>query len=68
MANWLKILDTGDHDPLHKYYCCIVRTRSGTDAIASLGFNPISGYSRAGTAISNMINRTIYNIRPKIGV
>jgi hypothetical protein len=58
----------GEYDPLHK--CLLLNTwiLLGMLGILALLFNPIAPYSTNKTAISNMTNRIIHNILPKMGV
>ena len=62
------MLAAGEYDPSHK--CLLLNTwiLSGMLGILALLFNLIAPYSTNGTVISNMTNRIIHNIFPKMGV
>jgi hypothetical protein len=68
MANWVKMLDTGPNDPLHKCAVRIWWMRTGMESISALPCNPNRGHGLAGTVTSNKTNRAIYNTPAKIGV
>jgi hypothetical protein len=63
MANWLKMLNVGENDSLHKCLLRICLMRFGTSEILFRLCN--IGYAFAGTATFNIINRLIYKTAAK---
>ena len=66
IANWLKILDIGENNPLYKCFLQIFLIRSSTKLILSLLYN--IGHGLAGMATSNIIKQLIYNTPAKMGI
>ena len=62
------MLAAGEYDPSHKCLLLNAWILSGMLGILALLFNPNAPHGTNGTAISNMTNRIIYNILPKMGV
>jgi hypothetical protein len=63
IANWLKMHDVGENDPLHKCLLQICLIYASTSKMSSRLYN--IGHASAGTATFNIINRLMYKTAAK---
>jgi hypothetical protein len=63
IANWLKMHNVGENDPLHKCLLQICLIRASTFRMSSRLYN--IGYALAKTATFNIINRLMYKTAAK---